>query len=69
VQRRSQGTGLGLAICKALVAAHGGAIAAESGPDGTTIRFTVAVAAGKQPNAPFPPVPAPERAHAHSAMS
>lgn len=65
VQRRSQGTGLGLAICKAFVQAHGGAIAAESGPDGTTIRFTLPVTAGEQP---IPPIPAQERAHAHSTM-
>jgi signal transduction histidine kinase len=40
-QRRSHGTGLGLAICKAFVDAHGGTIAGQSGPAGTTIRFTL----------------------------
>jgi signal transduction histidine kinase len=62
VQRRSQGTGLGLAICKAFIEAHGGAITAESGRRGTTIRFTLPIAAGEQP------VDAPERVHAHSTM-
>jgi signal transduction histidine kinase len=37
----SPGAGLGLAIAKSLVRAHGGAIAAESSPSGTTITFTL----------------------------
>ncbi|HEV2236597.1 MAG TPA: ATP-binding protein, partial [Ktedonobacterales bacterium] len=45
MRRRSQGTGLGLAICKAFVEAHGGAITAESGTGGATIRFTLPLAA------------------------
>ena len=41
----SRGSGLGLAIAKDVVAAHGGAIAADSQPgSGTTIRFTLPVA-------------------------
>lgn len=46
-QLHSQGTGLGLAICKAFVEAHGGTITAQSGPDGTTVRFTLPVAAAR----------------------
>jgi two-component system sensor histidine kinase BaeS len=43
----SRGAGLGLAIAKSLVEAHGGAIAAESPPDGGTIvRFTLPAAPG-----------------------
>ena len=43
--RDSTGSGLGLTIAKNLVAAHGGAISAESTPgSGTTIRFTLPVA-------------------------
>lgn len=38
---QSRGMGLGLAIARNLVAAHGGEITAESGRDGTTIRFTL----------------------------
>ncbi|MGZ3602390.1 MAG: ATP-binding protein, partial [Ktedonobacterales bacterium] len=43
-QLHAQGTGLGLAICKAFVEAHGGTITAQSGPDGTTMRFTLPAA-------------------------
>ena len=59
-QRRSYGTGLGLAICKAFVEAHGGSIRAESGPTGTTIRFSLRTAQ--------PPRVADTEAHAESAM-
>lgn len=47
-QRRSHGTGLGLAICKAFIEAHGGTIRAESGPTGTTIRFSLREAKAEQ---------------------
>jgi signal transduction histidine kinase len=40
-EQRSGGTGLGLALCKAFVEAHGGAIWAESGGQGTTISFSL----------------------------
>ena len=45
---RAAGDGLGLAICRGLVEAHGGRIRADSGGlgHGTTITFTVPVAAG-----------------------
>lgn len=43
-QKHSGGTGLGLTICKAFIEAHGGAIWAESGPQGTTISFSLPVA-------------------------
>ncbi|HEY7782500.1 MAG TPA: ATP-binding protein, partial [Ktedonobacterales bacterium] len=49
LERRSQGTGLGLAICKAFIEAHGGSVAAESGPAGTTIRLTLPVAREEAP--------------------
>lgn len=49
IQRRSGGTGLGLAICNAFVAAHGGAIWAESERMSTTIAFTLPVAVGPLP--------------------
>ena len=48
LQRRSQGTGLGLAICKAFVEAHGGAIVAQSGPQGTIFRLTLPMAPGNR---------------------
>jgi two-component system sensor histidine kinase KdpD len=35
------GTGMGLAICKAIIAAHGGTIAAENRPGGACVRFTL----------------------------
>jgi signal transduction histidine kinase len=40
----SPGVGLGLAIARSLVEAHGGEIRAESGPEGTTITFTLPIA-------------------------
>ncbi|HEY7357647.1 MAG TPA: ATP-binding protein, partial [Ktedonobacterales bacterium] len=43
IQQRSGGTGLGLAICKAVIEAHGGAIWAESGEQGTTIAFSLPI--------------------------
>jgi signal transduction histidine kinase len=37
-----EGCGIGLAVCRKIVEAHGGAIAAEPGPDGgTTVRFSL----------------------------
>lgn len=52
--RHASGTGLGLAICKGLVEAHGGSIAAISGPGerGTTIRLLLPV----REMPPLPPV-------------
>lgn len=44
-RQRSGGTGLGLAICKAFVEAHGCAIWAESSTKGTTIAFSLPIAA------------------------
>jgi len=42
--RSSRGSGLGLTIARNLVAAHGGAIRAESLPgQGTTVTFTLPV--------------------------
>ncbi|PLS79498.1 MAG: hypothetical protein CYG59_12735 [Chloroflexi bacterium] len=42
---RGQGTGLGLAFCKLAVAAHGGKIWVEDGPDGGAVfRFTLPLA-------------------------
>jgi two-component system, sensor histidine kinase and response regulator len=39
------GSGLGLAIAKGIVDAHGGSIAAQSGPDGSTFSFVLPLAA------------------------
>ena len=44
----SRGSGLGLAIARNLVVAHGGVISAESSlGEGTTIRFTLPIVAGR----------------------
>ncbi len=48
-QKHASGTGLGLAICKAFVEAHGGTIWAESNLKGTTISFSLPVAAPVRP--------------------
>ncbi|HEU5317696.1 MAG TPA: ATP-binding protein [Chloroflexota bacterium] len=57
--RTSPGTGLGLAITKAIVEAHGGAIGLESDPDrGTTVWFTLPVAAHGERAAPREPAAA-----------
>ncbi|MGI8424318.1 MAG: ATP-binding protein [Chloroflexota bacterium] len=54
--RSSPGTGLGLAITKAIVEAHGGVIGLESDPElGTTVWFTMPVAAHAAPSASRPP--------------
>jgi signal transduction histidine kinase len=37
--RRAGGAGLGLAIARKMVAAHGGTVAIDSSPGGTTVRF------------------------------
>jgi signal transduction histidine kinase len=50
-QLHAQGTGLGLAICKAFVEAHRGTITAQSGPDGTTMHFTLPAAPPRLPDA------------------
>ncbi len=47
-QQHSGGTGLGLAICKAFIEAHGSAIWAESSARGTTISFSLPLAASDQ---------------------
>jgi PAS domain S-box-containing protein len=44
-QQHSGGTGLGLTICKAFIEAHGNAIWAESNGSGTTISFSLPLAA------------------------
>ena len=43
LSRDRGGAGLGLSICREIVAGHGGRIWAESGGDGTTIYFTIAI--------------------------
>jgi len=47
--RNRPGAGLGLAICRSIVAAHGGAIAAGSGADGTGAVLTVTLPAPRRP--------------------
>jgi len=49
--RHAGGAGLGLAIVRAIVVAHGGAVALESAPDaGTTVRVDLPRAAAASPN-------------------
>ena len=40
-ETKERGAGLGLFLCRAIVRQHGGRIWAESGDDGTTVRFTI----------------------------
>jgi signal transduction histidine kinase len=44
--RTGDGSGLGLAICRAIVEAHGGRIWLAEAAQGTTVRFTLPLAAG-----------------------
>ncbi len=41
---RSEGMGLGLSLCRTVIEQHGGALDFDTGPDGTTFRFTLRAA-------------------------
>jgi len=41
---RSEGMGLGLSLCRTVIEQHGGALDFDSGPSGTTFRFTLRAA-------------------------
>jgi two-component system sensor histidine kinase DctS len=41
---RAEGMGLGLSLCRTVVEQHGGALDVDSGPGGTTFRFTLRAA-------------------------